>query len=218
MASRLSRARRSVHDSMSAGVDRLRDQDKAETVVMIGAFVIVVVVAAIALFLPSEDQPADTLTINPPGGLQQPETNMVSFTNDRAGYGFAYPEGWSISERGTVTWIGSPNGRINVSFGISSSDRLERVAGRLAESASVEDIESIGTSRRRIGGARAFLSAGITHDETGRAIRFLAMAVDGERRTYTILVDVPVSVDPGRVLPMVERVVTSFETSDRDAA
>lgn len=54
---------------------------------------------------------------------------------------------------------------------------------------------------------------GTTTDESGRPVRFLAIAVRADVGTYAITILVPAGSDPSRVLP-VERVVASFDILD----
>lgn len=43
-------------------------------------------------------------------------------------------------------------------------------------------------------------------------MRFLEISVGAEPRAYAITIVVPASADPGKVLPRVEAIVSSFET------
>jgi hypothetical protein len=76
--------------------------------------------------------------------------------------------------------------------------------------------ELIGTTRETIAGSPSLLASGTTTDESGRPVRFLAIAVRGDAHNYAITIVVPAGSNPSRVLPRVERLVASFEIPDRD--
>jgi hypothetical protein len=206
--------RRSMREWWFACADRLRNLDPDHRMFVV---MVIVGIAAAGLIVITAPSPLKTPTLDPPDATQQPQTNIASFTNRAAGYGFRYPTAWNIAEREAATDLSSPTGRILLSFGVSSSDALARIVRRV-ERFKFATVESIGTSRERIDGARAFLSAGLTQTRTGRAIRFLAIAVDGELGAYTISVAVPAHANPQRVLPKVERIISSFQTTPRYVA
>jgi hypothetical protein len=205
---------RPVREWWRVRAQRVRHLDPAERALLV---TVIIGIAAAGLFVITADSSLKTPKLTFPDAAQEPRTNIVSFTNGAAGYGFRYPTAWSIVELGTASYLSSPNDRIRLSFGVSSSDALARAVTRV-QRFTFATVEPIGTSSERIDDARALLSAGLTQSWSGRAIRFLAIAVDGERHTYTIRVAVPAQVNPGRVLPQVERIVSSFQTYPRDVA
>jgi hypothetical protein len=146
---------------------------------------------------------------------KRPERQPIQFVNQAGGYSFAYPQTWDLTQEAAVSRLESRTARIVVTFGVSFANRLERVTTRMVRSrfGPTGEGKMIGTGRQRIAGAPAFLNSGMTRDETGRPTRYLAIAIDGDSRTYTILITVPAHADPEMVLTPVERVVTSFETS-----
>jgi len=109
--------------------------------------------------------------------------------------------------------VASPSGDVVLSFGVTFTDGLKDVTTRMVRSLPATQHE-IGTNRQRIAGAPAFLRSGMTRDESGRAIRYLAIAIDGDSRKYTILITVPARGDPEQLLATVERIVTSFGISN----
>jgi hypothetical protein len=71
--------------------------------------------------------------------------------------------------------------------------------------------------RERIGGSRSLLVSGIATDESDRSVRFLAISIQGEPRSYAISIVVPRASDPASVLPRLEEIVSSFEILGVDA-
>ena len=214
MASRLSPLRRTLREWWFACSDPLRNLDPDKRLLIVLVIVGMAGAGLIVITAPSPSTPLKGPSLNLPDAPQQPETKIASFTNGAAGYGFRYPAAWNIVERGAATQLASPTGKIMLSFGVSSADALARVARRLVR-LNFSTVESIGTSRERIDGARAFLSAGLTQSQIGPSTRFLAIAVDAEPGSYTISVVVPAHANPDRVLPKVERIIASFETYPR---
>ena len=145
-----------------------------------------------------------------PPAAAEPEPSP--FVNRAGGYGFMVPEGWDVREDGRETLAVSPTGRIVVSFGLGAAGEIEAASAQLLESMrdTQSDRQLVGRTWDSIGGARSLLVSG-TADESGRSVRFLAITVRGRPRNYAITISVPASSDPDRILPRLERLVTSFE-------
>jgi len=159
---------------------------------------------------PSNDPPVGV------GRIQQAPPGVVVYTNIAAEYGFSYPSTWQLNEVGSSVRLESPGGNTVVSFGSVAADGLDAASEALIEAmpGSVTSQELIGTTREQIAGSPALLTSGTATDESGRSVRFLAIAVRSDVRTYAISIVVPAGSDSSRVLPRVERVVASFAILD----
>jgi len=159
---------------------------------------------------PQDDLPVgvDQIQRAPPG--------VVDYTNIEGGFGFSYPSTWELIGAGSSVRLESPGGDTVVSFGSVAADRLDAASEGVIEAmpGAGASQELIGTTRQRIGGAPSLLTSGTATDESGRPVRFLAIAVRGDVRNYAITIVVPAGSDPSRVLPRVERVIASFEILD----
>jgi hypothetical protein len=174
----------------------------------------------VAVFVTTEPStrsaPSPNLSASPASPEGPEQQQPVRFTNHAGGYLFSYPDAWQLTKEGDFSRLESPTGRIVVAFGVSLADRLELVSKRLVRSrfGPAGEGRIIGITRQRIAGAPAVLNSGLTRDETGRLIRYLAIAIDGDSRAYTILITVSGRADPEHVLRTVEEIVTSFEASN----
>ena len=59
--------------------------------------------------------------------------------------------------------------------------------------------------------------SGTADDRVGRSIRFLVIAIPGERPTHGISIVVPAHSAPSRMLPRLEHIVASFDILDDEA-
>lgn len=150
--------------------------------------------------------------------VEQRRQGPIEYVNQARGYGFAYPGTWDRRETERLTRITSPRGGIIVSFGLGSPGNLATASSRLLRSLTgLSDQEQIGVRRERIGGSPSLLVSGIATDESGRSVRFLAISIRGEPRSYAISIVVPSGSDPAAVLPRLEEIVSSFEILGVDA-
>jgi hypothetical protein len=184
--------------------------------ILLGVGFLVVAAIPILIIVATAGRPAedDLAGLSPPGEETPPNpVHFANLTNVGGGYAFSYPSTWVVSEAGTSTELESPSGDIVVTFGLGTALGLEAESARLLESAAVpgEDMELIGTSRELIGGSPSFLASGTSTDETGRRVRFLAIAIRGEPSNHTISIVVSAGLDATQVLSRVERIVGSFE-------
>jgi hypothetical protein len=155
----------------------------------------------------------------------QPVQRELEFTNVPGGYGFSYPSNWDIRQAGTYTELESPNGDTVLSFrrtgGPWGEDTSTDLLGWMTESLYSPVV--LGTTRERIAGIQSFLLSGTGRDLVGRRVRFLAIALPGQRPRHLISIVVPADSDPSSMLERVEAIVTSFEilsdgkTSQTDA-
>lgn len=70
----------------------------------------------------------------------------------------------------------------------------------------------IGSRWELIGGSLSLLVGGTATDTSGRRVRFLQISVGAEPQDYSITIVVPFKSDPEEVLPLVEEIVSSFDT------
>jgi hypothetical protein len=152
--------------------------------------------------------------LRPSEGPIQAGSPQIPSQNRDGGYRFSYPSTWNLREEGARSRVESPSGDVVLSFGVSFTDGLGDVTTRMVRALPGSHHE-IGTNRQRIAGAPAFLRSGITRNESKGLIRYLAIAIDGGSRRYTILITVPASGDPEELLSTVERIVASFGISSR---
>jgi hypothetical protein len=163
------------------------------------------------VMLITEDAPTDARSSTPP--IVEERATSVGYTNWEGGYGFDYPSNWEAIEVGTLSRLESPSGRIVMTFQVGAPGTLRAVSDRLVRSlhGNATTRELIGTRWQRIGGAPSLLVSGIGEDETARRIRFLAITVRGQLHNYEITIVVPAASDPGRLLPRLEEIVSSFD-------
>lgn len=204
-----------VREWRYAAIDWLRRRDAGQRF-GIGALVVISAIAVVVFVAMAPRSTTSTHPLDIPRSPERPQSPPLPFLNQVGEYWFAYPRAWDLTEEGSLSRLQSPSGNVVLSFGVSFTDGLERVTTRLVGSLGGvrEAGETIGTSRQRIAGAPAFLKSGMTRDETGRLIRYLAIAIGGGSRTYTIFITVPARTDPEQVLSRVERIVTSFGASN----
>jgi hypothetical protein len=192
----------------------LRDQDPGALFVVTIGLVIVAAAPFLVVMIAAPPTPQDDL----PFGIDEIHSPDVrDYTNIPAGYGFSYPSTWELDEGGSSARLESPGGNTVVSFGsLGVTVGLDAATEGLIEAlpGSRTSQELIGTTRERIAGSPSLLTSGTATDRSGRPIRFLAIAVRGDVRTYAITIVVPAGSDPSRVLPRVERVVSSFQILD----
>lgn len=146
------------------------------------------------------------------GPVEQGRQGPIEYVNHAQGYGFSYPGTWDLRETEGLTRVRSPSGVITVSFRLGAAGDLEFASSRLLKSfTDLSDLELIGMRHERIGGSRSLLVSGTATDESGRPVRFLAITIRGQPRSYAISVVVPRGSEPARVLPRIEEIVSSFE-------
>jgi hypothetical protein len=196
-------------------LDFLHDHDPAELFVLTIGLVVVAAAPFMVVMFATPPTSPDDLPIGV-DQIQQAPPGVIGYTNVAAGYGFSYPSTWELSEVGSSARLESPRGDTVVSFDSVAADGLDAASEGLIEAVpgSVASQELIGTTREQIGGAPSLLTSGTATDESGRPVRFLAIAVRGDVRNYAITIVVPAGSDPSRVLWRVERVVASFEILD----
>ena len=143
----------------------------------------------------------------------QPVQRELEFTNVLGGYGFSYPSNWDIWQAGMYTRLESPNGDTVLSFrrkrGPWGEDTSADLLGWMTESLSGPLV--VGRTWERIAGIQSFLLSGTGRDLVGRRVRFLAIALPGQRPRHQISIVVPADSDPSSMLERVEAIVSSFE-------
>jgi hypothetical protein len=139
-------------------------------------------------------------------------------TNLLGGYTFTYPRTWTVEEKGAETELASPDGETVLSFGSAETLQVGDGGGEhpgdqdlLRSLGSIAEPTVLGTAWQQVAGHRSFLVSGTAHDPIGRSIRFLVIAIPGERPTHTISIVVPVHSAPSRMLPRLEPIVASFD-------
>ena len=142
-------------------------------------------------------------------------------TNLLGGYAFTYPRTWTLEDEGAETELASPDGETVLSF--ASGDTLQVGDGGgehpgdqdlLRSLGSIVEPSVLGTEWQQVAGHRSFLVSGTADDPVGRSIRFLVIAIPGERPTHTISIAVPAHSAPSRMLARLERIVASFDILD----
>ena len=143
------------------------------------------------------------------------------YTNLLGGYAFTYPRTWTVEEEGAETELASPDGETMLSLG--SGETLQLGNGGAEPTGDQYLLRSLGTivepsvldtAWQQVAGHRSFLVSGTADDPVGRSIRFLVIAIPGERATHTISIMVPAHSAPSQMLPRLERIVASFDILD----
>ena len=146
-------------------------------------------------------------------------------TNLLGRYAFTYPRTWTIEEEGAETQLASPDGGTVLSFDSGETLPVENGGGEhpgeqdlLRSLGTIVDASLLDTAWEQVAGHRSLLVSGTADDPVGRSIRFLVIAIPGERATHTISIMVPEHSAPSRMLPRLERIVASFDILDDEAS
>jgi len=142
-------------------------------------------------------------------------------TNLLGGYTFTYPRTWTVEEEGAETKLASPDGGTVLSFGSGATLQVGDGGGEhpgdqelLRSLGSIAEPSVLGSAWQQVAGHRSFLVSGTAHNPVGRSIRFVVIAIPGERPRHTISIVVPAHSAPSRMLPRLERIVASFDILD----
>jgi hypothetical protein len=211
VAYRQSLVRRTARRVIDRARDWIDDHDPTELFMsIVGLFLIVGTLMVV--FVAATPDPSDTLISLPPR-TGQAKSDVVAYENAIGGYGFTYPSGWELTESGGRSRLESPNGGVVLSFEAGTAGGLEETTTHLVESLGgpPSTRELIGTRRDQIAGSPSLLTSGIGEDRIGRPVRYLAVAIRGEPINYGISILVPAGSSPGRLLPILEQIVASFE-------
>jgi hypothetical protein len=191
----------------ATGSVRFWCRDHAREVFLVFLAVAVAGALALAAVLAPQGDPQTSIIHS------QPVQRELEFTNVLGGYGFSYPSNWYVWQAGTYTELESPNGDTVLSFkrwrGPWVEDTSAGLLGWMTESLYSPVV--VGTTRERIAGIQSFLLTGTGRDFLTRRVRFLAIAIPGQRPTHLISIVVPANSDPSPMLERVETIVTSFE-------
>jgi hypothetical protein len=186
-------------------------------------------VAGVLLIWASLDQdsePGGNVLVPAPRPPPQPaQGGPLVHTNLVGGYAFTYPRTWTVVELGAETDLASPDGETVLSFGSGETLQLGDGGGEhpgdqdlLRSLGSIAEPTVLGTAWQQVAGHRSLLVSGTADDLVGRSIRFLVIAIPGERPTYAISIVVPAHSAPNRMLPRLERIVASFDILDDGAS
>ena len=185
-------------------------------------------VLLIGAYLSRDSEPGGIVhaPVPAPGSPPLPvQRGPVVHTNLLGRYVFTYPRTWTIEEEGAETQLASPDGGTVLSFGSGETLRVGNGGGEhpgdqdlLRSLGTIVDPSVLGTDWQLVAGHRSFLVSGTADDPVGRSIRFLVIAIPGERATHTISIMVPGHSVPSRMLPRLERIVASFDILDDDEA
>jgi hypothetical protein len=196
--------------------DWLLDHELLQPKTVAAVFLVVIGLVGVILIGTGDDggQPDSSQSgASPPA---QDEGAMTAHVNLQAGYRFRHPITWEVAEEGTLTKLQSPKEDIVISFGLSPEGGLESSSKALVSS--LEDAHHnsriIGAQQKEIGGSPSVIVAGLGTNASGLRVRFLAITVEGEPRNYAIAVFVPATSDADRLLPPIQRVVSSFRPSN----
>ena len=152
-----------------------------------------------------------------PGSAPRVRPEQVSyktFENELGAYSFTYPEGWSVSENGSVTRVRSPNGLSVASFGmdemggslLTSFHRLQEMLIDRYRSASFRRIRTASWPA-----GIAIVGRGRLVNATGTRMRFLTASVQGNRHNYAIVAFQKRGIaSPGPKVAL-HKIVTSIE-------
>lgn len=146
-------------------------------------------------------------------------------TNLLGGYTFTYPRTWTVKEEGAETKLASPDGGTALSFGSGATLQVGDGGGEpagdqelLRSLGSIGEPSVLGTAWQQVAGHRSLLVSGTAHDPVGRTIRFLVIAIPGDRPTHTISIVVPAHSAPSQMLPRLEPIVASFDILDDEVS
>ena len=173
--------------------------------------------ALVLIALLTESDPQTSLIPSQPAQREavqrEPVPRELAFTNVLGAYGFSYPSNWGIWQAGVDTELESPDGDAVLSFsrrrGLWGEDTSTGLLEWMSESLSSPVV--VGTTWERIGGVQSLLLSGTGRDFGGRRVKFLAIAIPGQRPKHQISVVVHADSDPSLMLGRVEAIVTSFE-------
>lgn len=206
----------SIRRGWDATLDWIDDRELARP---LGSVAVILLLGLGFLFLATRDGPESPSAASDPAPELEPSApEPTPYVNGAGGFAFRAPPSWDLREVGPLAEIVSPNGNIVITFERGARGSLEvaseRLVGSLLETRS--NSELIGQRRELIGDSRSILVSGTAREDTGEAIRFLAITVRGEPRNYAISIVVPAGSNPEQVLPQIEEIVTSFRTLDSE--
>jgi hypothetical protein len=146
-------------------------------------------------------------------------------TNLLGEYTFTYPRTWTVEEEGADTELASPDGGTVLSFGSGATLQVGDGGGEhpgdqelLRSLGSIAEPSVLGSAWQQVAGHRSFLVSGTAHDPVGRSIRFVVIAIPGERPRHTISIVVPAHSAPSQMLPRLEPIVASFDILDDEVS
>jgi hypothetical protein len=146
-------------------------------------------------------------------------------TNLLGGYAFTYPRTWTVKEEGVDTELASPDGETVLSFSSGETLHIGHGGGEhpgdqdlLGSLGSIVEPSVLDTAWEQVAGQRSFLVSGTADNQLGRSIRFLVIAIPGERPTHTISIVVPAHSAPSQTLPRLEPIVASFDILDDEVS
>jgi hypothetical protein len=176
--------------------------------------------------LGQHSEPGGIVHVPAPGQppLSAPRGPLVH-TNLLGGYTFTYPRTWTVEEEGAETKLASPDGGTVLSFGSGATLQVGDGGGEpagdqelLRSLGSIGEPSVLGTAWQQVAGHRSLLVSGTAHDPVGRPIRFLVIAIPGDRPTHTISIVVPAHSAPSQTLPRLEPIVASFDILDDEVS
>jgi hypothetical protein len=182
-----------------------------ETLVLIGASLAILVIAAIY-------SPGQRVGTGQPSDIQigaDPDVVQGLHVNQLGGYAFAPPPEWVVRDRGSASELISPEGDVVVSFGTGRPGSLRDAAQALLETIrdTYAGVRAGALQATEVGARPAFVASGGLTGPSGTRVRFLGMSIriGGENRVIGVFVSQP--ADAAEVLPVVERVIGSFRAA-----
>ncbi len=176
-------------------------------------FLVCLIVTATLLFVAERNDRPSGSTDEAPGAGSLAR-GLVEYENRTGGYRFIYPQTWDLRNDGRFTQVTSPDGTIDLSFQPRPNGTQGLSASPLLRPSDPEHSHErlIGSRWELIGGSLSLLVGGTATDTSGRRVRFLQISVGAEPRDYSITIVVPFKSDPEEVLPLVEEIVSTFDT------
>ena len=202
--------------------NRIRDGYRENAPQLFGLILCSLFVGGVFLIgasLGQDSEPGGIVHVPAPGPPpRSAQGGHLVHTNLLGGYSFTYPQTWTVEEEGAETELASPDGETVLSFGSAETLQVGDGGGEhpgdqdlLRSLGSIAEPTVLGTAWQQVAGHRSFLVSGTAHDPIGRSIRFLVIAIPGERPTHTISIVVPAHSAPSRMLPRLEPIVASFD-------
>jgi len=157
----------------------------------------------------------------PPPAVRRPEASILGVdvhVNERAGYLVSFPSDWRLDERSGPDELVDPTGSSMLSFSQVPSGPLPGAVEVAMENLSPPNasISIVTRTFERTEQGQAGLVVGGTATEAdGTSVQFMAIAIRGAARNYTITARFPSTVT-ARFVDDVEQIIGSFRTTVLD--
>jgi hypothetical protein len=148
---------------------------------------------------------------SPPLGPPASPTHV----NELGGYSFEPPAGWAVRDRGSASELTSPDGSVVITFGSGRQGSLGVTVDALLDSFRriYADVQVEAVERTSIHRWSAVVASGELRNAADTRVRFIGIALRRAGVSRIVAVFVAQPVDPAEVLPVIDRVVGSFEAA-----